>query len=238
MTNSGRRTIITTEVLALIYIVYDLEMTVRRKKGQIAEIIEIGAAKVAIRDGEPVIAESFQTFVKPVVVPRLSEDTISFTGISQDDVDGATPLPEAIRRFAEWIGPEPYFLCAWGPDDHRQLVTECREQQAPTDWIVNHNNLQKMLSKTFKLEKHQQMGLKNALEMLEIPFVGSHHRALDDATNTARILVRLFDRLQFRQNKLTDETKLETEVVYKTEHYENLPFASLSALLPKKPSSP
>ncbi|MBB6736076.1 exonuclease domain-containing protein, partial [Cohnella sp. CBP 2801] len=101
------------------YIVYDLEMTVRRKKGQIAEIIEIGAAKVQAEDGTPVIADSFQTFVKPSVVPRLSEDTISFTSISQDDVDGAPPLPEALRRFTEWIGPQPYYLCAWGPDDHR-----------------------------------------------------------------------------------------------------------------------
>jgi len=238
MTKNGRGTIITTEVLALTYIVYDLEMTVRRKKGQIAEIIEIGAVKVKAEDGTPAIADSFQTFVKPSVAPRLSEDTVAFTGIAQEDVDGAQTLPEAIRRFVEWIGPDMYYLCAWGPDDHRQLVQECRERNIPTDWIVNHNNLQLMLSKTFKLEKHQQMGLKNALDMLEIPFVGSHHRALDDAMNTAKILVSLFDRLQFKQNKLSDDAKLETEVVYKTEHYENLPFASLSALLPKKPSSP
>lgn len=220
------------------YIVYDLEMTVRRKKGQVAEIIEIGAAKVTVKDGVPNIEDTFQSFVKPAIVPQLSEDTISFTGIKQEDVGGAETLPHVIRRFVEWIGPEEYYLCAWGPDDHRQFVQECREQKIPIDWIQNHNNLQKMLSKTFKLEKHQQMGLKNALEMLEIPFVGSHHRALDDAMNTAQILVKLFDKLQFRRNKPTDEAKLESEVVYKTEHYENLPFAKLANLMPNKPSSP
>jgi inhibitor of KinA sporulation pathway (predicted exonuclease) len=87
-----------------------------------------------------------------------------------------------------------------------------------------------MLSKVYKLEKHQQMGLKPALEMLEIPFNGTHHRAMDDAINTARILVKLFDQFQFQRNKLSDETQIESEVVYKTEHYENLPFAGLANL--------
>lgn len=224
----------------LTYIVYDLEMTVRRKKGQVAEIIEIGAAKVQAKDGAPTIVDTFQTFVRPVVVPILTEDTTSFTGIRQEDVAGANTLEGAVRSFVEWIGPEEYFLCAWGPDDHRQLVQECREQKVSTAWILNHNNLQKMLSKTFKLEKHQQMGLKNALELLEIPFVGSHHRAMDDAVNTAQILVKLFDQLQFRRNKLSDESKLESEIVYKTEHYENLPFAALAKLFPdgKQTSKP
>lgn len=215
-------------------IVYDLEMTVRRKKGQIAEIIEIGAAKVGLVDGAPQIVSQFQAFVKPVVVPQLTADTTSFTGITQENVNEAGNLTQVVREWIEWIGPEEYFLCAWGPDDQRQLVQECRQHGIPTDWIVNHNNLQKMLSKIYKLEKHQQMGLKPALEMLEIPFEGSHHRALDDAMNTAQILVKLYDKLQFKHNKLSDEAKVESEVVYKTDHYENLPFASLANLFPKE----
>lgn len=215
-------------------IVYDLEMTVRRKKGQIAEIIEIGAAKVGLVDGAPQIVSQFQAFVKPVVVPQLTADTTSFTGITQENVNEAGNLTQVVREWIEWIGQEEYFLCAWGPDDQRQLVQECRQHGIPTEWIVNHNNLQKMLSKIYKLEKHQQMGLKPALEMLEIPFEGSHHRALDDAMNTAQILVKLYDKLQFKHNKLSDEAKVESEVVYKTDHYENLPFASLANLFPKE----
>lgn len=216
------------------YIVYDLEMTVRRKRGQVAEIIEIGAVKIAAEDGVPRVVSTYQSFVKPVIVPLLTPDTTTFTGITQQDVSGAGTLAEVVRSFVEWMGPEEYFLCAWGPDDQRQLVQECRQHGIPTDWIVNHNNLQKMLSKTFKLEKHQQMGLKNALEMLEIPFSGSHHRALDDARNTAEIMLKLFDRLQFKRNKISEEAKIETEVVYKTAHFENLPFAGLAGLFPSQ----
>jgi len=213
-------------------IVYDLEMTVRRKKGQIAEIIEIGAAKVGLIDGVPQITETFQSFVKPVVVPLLSADTTAFTGITQDDVNSAGTLAQVIRDYTEWMGSDEYFLCAWGPDDLRQLVQECRQHQISTDWIINHNNLQRMLSKVYKLEKHQQMGLKPALEMLEITFSGSHHRAMDDAINTAQILVKLFDQFQFKHNELSDDARVESEVVYKTDHYENLPFAGLANLFP------
>lgn len=222
------------EVHAVTIIVYDLEMTVRRKKGQIAEIIEIGAARVGVVDGVPQIIDTFQAFVKPAIGPQLSADTTAFTGITQEDVSGADSLGQVLRSYADWMGTEEYFLCAWGPDDLRQLVQECRQHQIPTDWIVNHNNLQKMLSKIYKLEKHQQMGLKPALEMLEIPFSGSHHRAMDDAINTAHILVKLFDQFQFKRNKLSDDARIESEVVYKTDHYENLPFAGLAGLFPEQ----
>jgi inhibitor of KinA sporulation pathway (predicted exonuclease) len=221
-------------VLELTIIVYDLEMTVRRKKGQIAEIIEIGAAKVGLVDDTPQIIGTFQSFVKPVIVSQLTPDTTTFTGITQEDVNGAGTLAQVIRDYVEWIGTEEYFLGAWGPDDLRQLVQECRQHKIQTDWIVNHNNLQKMLSKVYKLEKHQQMGLKPALEMLEIPFAGSHHRAMDDAFNTAQILVKLYEQFQFRHNKLSDEPTVDSEVVYKTDHYENLPFAGLAGLFPEQ----
>ena len=217
-------------MLKLSYIVYDLEMKVRRKKGQIAEIIEIGAVKVVNENGVPRAASTFQSFVRPVIDPKLSPDTTSFTGIHQQDVDNAGTLPEVIREFLDWIGPDEYFLCAWGPDDLRQLLQECRMHRIPTDWIINHNNLQRMLSKVFKLEKHQQLGLKNALEMLNIPFSGSHHRALDDAMNTAQILIRLFNNLEFKRNRIGEQTGLQTEIVYKTDHFENLPFAGLAGL--------
>lgn len=216
------------------YIVYDLEMTVRRKRGQVAEIIEIGAVKIDIEEGAPKVASTFQSFVKPVVVPLLTPDTTEFTGIKQEDVGSAGTLAEVVRAFVEWMGPDEYFLCAWGPDDLRQLVQECRQHGIATQWIVNHNNLQKMLSKLYKFDKHQQMGLKTALEMLELPFSGSHHRALDDALNTARILLKLFDKLQFKRNVISEDAKIETEVVYKTDHFENLPFAGLAGLFPEK----
>jgi len=215
-------------------IVYDLEMSVRRKKEQVAEIIEFGAVKVVVRNGRPEAADTFQTFVRPVVSPRLTEDTTLFTGIRQEQVENAPILAEAIRRFTDWIGTTEYYLCSWGPDDRRQLIAECKRHGIPLDWMINHNDLQRLLSKELRLEKHQQIGLMNALEMLGIPFTGSHHRALDDAINTARILLKMYDRLQLKKNRLSEYADPESEVVYSTGHFANQPFAGLSALLAER----
>jgi len=216
------------------YIIYDLEMTVCRKKTQISEIIEIGAAKVEERDGQLVIVDTFQAFVQPAKNPVLTKATTEFTGITQEDVRTAGQFPEALARFLAWIGADEYYLCSWGPDDKLQFIRECRSHKLDMTWIRNHNNLQRLLTSIRKQEKHQQMGLKAALEWLEIPFSGSHHRAMDDAVNTARIFVKLADQMKLDKNEFAED-KQEDEVVYKTGHFANNPFGNLADLLEEEP---
>ncbi|WP_058302114.1 3'-5' exonuclease [Gorillibacterium timonense] len=218
----------------MLYIIYDLEMTVCRKKNQISEIIEIGAAKVTEQDGQLVVADTFQAFVQPVKNPVLTKSTIEFTGITQENVRTADPFPEALAKFLAWIGTSDYYLCSWGPDDKLQFVRECRSHKLDMTWIRNHNNLQRQLTSIRKQEKHQQMGLKAALEWLEIPFSGSHHRAMDDAFNTAQIFVRLADQMKLELNEFAEE-KREDEIVYKTGHFANNPFGNLADLLEEEP---
>ncbi|MEO3947053.1 3'-5' exonuclease [Gorillibacterium sp. CAU 1737] len=215
------------------YIIYDLEMTVCRKKDQISEIIEIGAAKVTKQDGTFAITDTFQAFVQPVKSPVLTKSTTDFTGITQEDVRSAGKFPEVIAQFLKWIGDD-YYLCSWGPDDKLQFIRECRSHKLNMTWIRNHNNLQRLLTAIRKQEKHQQMGLKAALEWLEIPFAGSHHRAMDDAVNTAHIFVRLADQMKLERNEFSEE-KREDEVVYKTGHFANNPFGNLADLLEEEP---
>jgi inhibitor of KinA sporulation pathway (predicted exonuclease) len=136
-----------------------------------------------------------------------------------------------VERFLKWIGEEEYYLCSWGPDDKLQLTRDCRAHQMGMEWIRNHNNLQKHLTRLRKQEKHQQMGLKAALEWLEIPFTGSHHRALDDALNTAMIFLKLADRMILEKNEFTGDSGLPDEVVYKTGDYSNNPFGKLAGLV-------
>lgn len=50
-----------------------------------------------------VIEADFHTFVRPTEEPKLSEYCKNYTGITQQDVDNAVTLPEAIRKFHEWI---------------------------------------------------------------------------------------------------------------------------------------
>ncbi|WP_285107333.1 3'-5' exonuclease [Paenibacillus sp. UMB4589-SE434] len=218
----------------MLAIIYDLEMTVTRRRGQPSEIIEIGAVKVAIEEDKPVIVDTFQSFVRPVLSPQLTKDTVSFTGITQQDVHSAETLQNVLDQFIAWIDTDDYALCSWGEDDKVQFVKECRHKEISLYWLLNHTNLQKQVSTLMGRGHNQQIGLKPALESLEIAFVGSHHRALDDAYNTALIYMHYADRIEFHLNKTDDQASYESELIYQDQAADDdqadNPFLALSKL--------
>ncbi|MCA9708043.1 MAG: AAA family ATPase [Myxococcales bacterium] len=106
------------------YLVIDLEATcddggaVPKRE---MEIIEIGAVLVDGSSWAP-LAE-FQSFVRPVRHPRLTEFCCTLTSIAQADVDEAPSFPEALERlrvFAYGGDARPVF-CSWGNYDRRQF---------------------------------------------------------------------------------------------------------------------
>lgn len=55
----------------------------------------------------------------------------------------------------------------------------------PLDGLSSHYNLKATFAKARKIK---QVGMKTVLEIVGLPLSGSHHRALDDALNIARLL--------------------------------------------------
>ncbi|MEM8890039.1 MAG: 3'-5' exonuclease, partial [Bacteroidota bacterium] len=80
------------------YIIVDLEATCwkKREKGQINEIIEIGA--VAIDEAGNELGE-FAEFIKPKLNPILSDFCKELTSISQSEIDAAQSFPEVLKAF-------------------------------------------------------------------------------------------------------------------------------------------
>lgn len=210
-----------------VYIVYDLEMTVKRQKTHISDTIEIGAVKLKELNNRLEMVDLFQCYVCPSRVKRLSQATVAFTGITQADVDAAQRFPESVRSFQAWIGQEEYYLCSWGPDDKRQLISECQSHHIGLDWIRNHNDLQKHWAELHQLEQNQRIGLVHALESLHIPFAGKQHSALNDAANTAEILMKLHSRFNLEKNTMDEERLLPAEIVYRSGRFKNQPFQCL-----------
>jgi inhibitor of KinA sporulation pathway (predicted exonuclease) len=214
----------------LFHIIFDLEFVVMRKQQYLADIIEIGAIKISDHNQSLEIVDMFQTFVKPDTYKVLSKETTAFTGITQSDISQAPSFSNAVKSFREWIGQNEYYLWAWGQDDKYQLVRHCREHKQPIDWIVNYNDLQKQFFRTLSEANYRQVGLKKALEILEIDFEGSHHRAIHDAYNTAKIFMRIFPSLVMEKNCASDEDLYITRSVYKTGDHHFYPFADLAKL--------
>lgn len=179
--------------LKMNYIILDLEATCwENDRTKQNEIIEIGAVKI---NGKLAVIDEFQTFVKPTLNPWLSEFCKKLTSISQDDVNAAPYFPEAIQRFQDWIGEEPFFLCSWGFYDKTQLKKDCELHQLSAAWLKNHISLKHQHGKLIGIEKG--VGMARALQMLKLPLEGTHHRGMDDARNIAKIFVKLHDKLEF-----------------------------------------
>lgn len=181
------------------YIIFDLEFnspfkidrrTKQLKRGNSIpscpqEIIEIGAVKV---DENIDIVDSFQQFVKPQLYTKLHPKVKSKTQISIEDIEGGVPFKEAIGLFLEWIAEEEYILCSWGADDINELKRNCKQFNINTEWIQRFKDIQKASMKHLNLNMSQQLGLKNALELLNIEIDCKFHKALNDSIYTAKVL--------------------------------------------------
>jgi len=179
------------------YIIFDLEWVATFYKGQMPEIISIGAVKVRQRDnGKFVEMDSFDSFVRPQKAKRLNKKTIRLTGIKPQDVETEGDFPTVWKKFIKWMGDD-YYLLSWGTEDIRNAIRNCKHYRVTTDWLQNYNDLQAEFGRLNKLQN--QAGLMQALEMLKLEPVGRHHSAVDDARNTAEVFKECLPRLRLER---------------------------------------
>ena len=179
------------------FIVLDIEATCWKipPPGFIQETIEIGACLLNPY-GE--MESTFSAFIKPVKHPQLSHFCTELTSIRQEDVDRAKKFSEVIENFYDWAeldDDESYSICTWGSFDRNQLTKDCETYDFDTDWLSNHLNVKQQYQKMRKFTK--STGLKYALEKENIKWVGKQHRALDDAKNLAKIVIKFRDNWQY-----------------------------------------
>jgi DNA polymerase-3 subunit alpha (Gram-positive type) len=161
------------ETFADEYIVFDIETT--GLNPQNCQITEIGA--VRLRRGE--IIDTFSTFVNPG--EPLSPQIIDLTGITDAMLKDAPPPDEALRLFKEYIGDTPLaahnapfdmsFILKHGSDAGIEFDNACMD----TLWLIK---------RTFPGHKSYSLGKLAADFGIQL----RHHRALDDATATAKLM--------------------------------------------------
>lgn len=170
------------------YIVIDLEATccdddsIARDE---MEIIEIGAVLVDAATLRP--EAEFQTFVRPQRHRKLHPFCTQLTTITQADVDRAPKFPQAIAALGVFLRGKNALFCSWGGYDRNQLRRDARQhriRQLPLG--ERHLNLKEAFSK--KLGEAREFGTGQALRRVGLSFSGTHHRAIDDARNIARLL--------------------------------------------------
>lgn len=166
------------------YLVVDLEATCDQPASfprDESEIIEIGAVLVDPDTLEP--RDELQTFVRPVLHPRITPFCTELTSIRQEQVDGAPLLRTAIAELARWL-PEPVTLASWGAYDRNQFRREGRRKRITMPWDGQHLNIKER----FGERVGKRMGVGAALRRVGLRFRGTPHRGIDDARNIVRLL--------------------------------------------------
>lgn len=174
------------DVRDLPIVVFDLETT--GLHAEKCEIIEIGAVK--LQNG--VIFGRFQTFVESGTV--LPPEITALTGITSDMLIGAPPLRDALAAFYEFCG-EACLLCAHNAKfDCGFLQFHGNRVGMPLRFACADTLL---LSRALLHDAVQNHKLNTLCAHLNID-MGKHHRADDDATSCAQLLLELRQLLQAR----------------------------------------
>lgn len=168
-------------------LVVDLEATCAND-GSIApeemEVIEVGAAWSTL-DGT--VLDTFQRFVRPAARPQLTAFCMELTHIEQESIDTAPLWPAVAADLAAFAGRyQGNCWASWGAYDRQQIVRESARHgvAAPFTGLL-HTNLKAVFAKSRRIK---QVGMATALKIAGLSLEGSHHRALGDALNIARLL--------------------------------------------------
>ncbi len=153
------------------------------------EIIEIGAVMVDAADFR--IEGEFQSFVRPVRHPVLTDFCTSLTSIAQQDVDAAPSFSQFVSAFKPWLyGYRDFAFRSWGDYDYHQLHQDCEFHGIPCPISAAHLNVKRLFSERSTTRK--KLGLAEAIRKVGLHFEGTHHRGIDDARNIARLLPFVF----------------------------------------------
>jgi len=170
------------------YLVIDVEATTDENYRTVprsqTEIIEIGAVLVDARTLSP--EADFQTFVRPVRHPKLTDFCTRLTTIIQREVDCAPLFPEAIGLLTRFIGDRDALFCSWGAYDNNQFKQDAKHHKIVLPFGGRHLNVKEQFSA--QLGEDRRYGMDGALRRVGLPLVGTHHRGIDDARNIARLL--------------------------------------------------
>lgn len=183
------------------FVVLDFEATCE-KGAQIypQEIIEFPSVLVDGATGNLDESE-FRTYVRPQHHPVLTDFCRDLTGIRQPDVDGGVQLAEALRLHAAWLQASAwarsggcFAVVTWGDWDLRTMLeTECRFKGLAKPPCFNHWINLKIPFAT-AMGGGRRAALRWAVEAAGLQWEGRPHCGLDDARNTARLLVELMRR--------------------------------------------
>ena len=177
------------------YVIFDLEFNQKHPSIKISkedknsnllfEIIQIGALKI---NSNYKTLSTFNKLVNPSIHTVLHPYVESLTNIKSDDLNNSEIFPNVFNEFIDFIGSEEIIFVVWGVSDIKELIRNAEFFGFSQELIQKkYIDIQDYASKLFKYPKGTKIGLKNAIEHLNLPTTGEFHDAFNDAYYTALI---------------------------------------------------
>ena len=148
------------------------------------ETIEIGAVLVDSISLD--FHSEFQSFVRPVRHPVLTEYCTDLTGINQSTVDRAPGFSAAFQGFLQkMVADHDMIFGSWGGYDRRQLRRDCLFHGLE---YPDFEYIDLSIEYTRHAGLPRRASMARALASVGIPVLGQQHSGIDDAKNLARLL--------------------------------------------------
>lgn len=167
-------------------IIVDVESTCwegNPPEGQDSDIIEVGICLLDVQTGE--ITENDGIIVKPAR-STVSPFCTQLTTITQEMVDVGITFQEACAIIRKKYSGQQRTWASFGAYDFNMFKRQCADLSVGYPFGPSHINVKTLFALKKKLTR--ETGMAGALEMLDIPLEGTHHRGVDDAKNIAKVL--------------------------------------------------
>lgn len=177
------------------YIIFDLEFNQAYKKNKMDlscpfEIIQIGAIKL---DSDFNEISTFSSLIKPKIYKELHPFVQELTKIDSDTLCNAKPFKKVFGKFLKFIRDDDVFV-VWGLTDMKELFRNIEYHKQDINLISKkYINIQQYASKYLHSPKGKNVGLRNAVELLDIPLERDFHDALNDAFYTSKIFIKIYN---------------------------------------------
>jgi DNA polymerase III epsilon subunit-like protein len=188
------------------YIIFDLEFNQGHKSTKETknttnpkcpfEIIQLGAIKLDENFNE---VSTLNSLVKPSIYNIINPYVSEITGITLDMLKDAVPFNEVYKEFSQFVNDNDNILCVWGMSDLKELFRNIEYHKLDICTIPKqYINIQRHASKYFNCPKGINIGLQNAVELLNLPLNNQFHDAFNDAYYTAEVFKKLYNNVTIK----------------------------------------
>jgi inhibitor of KinA sporulation pathway (predicted exonuclease) len=171
--------------------VIDIEATCWEGKtppGQESESIEIGICTLEVSTGKKIDRDSI--LIKPER-STVSDFCTQLTTLTPEQVDQGISFKEGCKLLRSKYLSRDRVWASYGQYDKNQFTRQCEIRGISYPFNQRHINVKTLFALKQKLP--HEVGMSQALEILNLSLEGTHHRGIDDAGNIAKILAKLLN---------------------------------------------